>query len=54
MGGLSTLLVSGQDPDLDVGLGQVGDGLWNSVLKLVLDGRGSDHLEQEINGQPIR
>lgn len=40
-----TFLVSRQDPDLDVGLGQGGDGLGDSVLQLVLDGRGPDQLD---------
>ena len=42
-GGL--LLVSGQDPDVDGGLQQGGDGLRHSVLQAVLDGRRSQQTE---------
>jgi len=38
-GGL--LFVSGEDPDLDVGLHQSGDGLGNAGLQTVLYGRGA-------------
>lgn len=37
-----TLLVPGEDPDLDVGLGQDLDGLGDAVLQLVFYGGGSD------------
>lgn len=32
-----TFLISSQDPDLDVSLGQFGDGLWHSFLQFVFD-----------------
>lgn len=40
-----TLLVSRQHPDLDVGQRQEGNGLRNPLLKLVLNGRGSQQLK---------
>jgi len=37
----SLLLVSSEDPDLDAGLHQSGDGFWHAGLQAVLDGRGA-------------
>lgn len=36
-----TLFVSSEHPDFNVGEGEDGDGLWNTLLKLVLYGCGS-------------
>lgn len=40
-----TLFVPRQHPDLDVGQRQDGDGFGDSLLQFVLDGRGSEQLE---------
>lgn len=42
-GGL--LLVSGQDPDLNVSLHQRRNSLWDMILQLVLDRSGSKQLQ---------
>lgn len=44
---VGTFLVSSQNPDLDIGFGQSGDGFRHSVLQLVLDGCGTNQLNGE-------
>lgn len=39
-----TLLVTSQNPDFDVGLGQLLDGLRHPILELVLYGSGPEQL----------
>lgn len=39
-----TLLVSGKNPDLDVGQREDSDGLWDAFLQLVFYSRGTQEL----------
>lgn len=43
--GEATFLIASQDPDFDASLGQVGNGLWNSILKFILNGGCSNQLK---------
>lgn len=49
-----TFFISGQDPDLDVGFGQFGNGFRNPVLKFILDGSRADQLEKETSSVPVK
>lgn len=46
--GDGTFLISSKDPDLDLRLGQCGDGAWDSILQFVFDGCSPDQLDGEI------
>lgn len=45
--GVRTFFISSQDPDLDIGLGQFGNGFWNPVLKFIFNSSRADQLETE-------
>lgn len=49
MWGSLTLLVSSEDPDLNVGQGQDSDGLRNALLQLVFYRGGSQELDAQQN-----